>query len=63
MTEKLILRTEKDVKASMPVFIDIKTHSKLVALKAETGIPIRKLTDMMLNFAIENIVIEGDYEE
>lgn len=35
----------------------------MVALKAETGIPIRKLTDMMLNFALENIVIEGDNDE
>lgn len=63
MTDKLILKTEKDVKAAMPVFVDIKTHSKMVALKVETGIPIRKLTDMMLNFALENIVIEGDNDE
>lgn len=60
MTEKLILKPEKESKATMPIFIDIETHSKLVALKAETGVPIRKLTDMMLNFALENIVIEGE---
>ena len=61
MNEKqLVLKTEKVSKATMPVFIDIETHSKLVALKAETGVPIRKLTDMMLNFALENIVIEGE---
>lgn len=60
MTEKLVLKPEKESKATMPIFIDIETHSKLVALKAEKGVPIRKLTDMMLNFALENIVIEGE---
>lgn len=63
MTDKLILKTEKDGKATIPVYVDIKTHSKMVALKAETDISIRKLTEMMLNFALENIVIEGDNDE
>ncbi|MFZ8765667.1 hypothetical protein [Enterococcus diestrammenae] len=61
MSEKqLILKAEKVSKATMPVFIDIDQHQKLLALKSETGIPLRRLVEMFIDFGLENVVIEDE---
>lgn len=59
MDKKLVLKAEKESKATMPVFIDIEQHQKLLALKAETGIPLRRLVEKFIEYGLDNVVIEG----
>ncbi|MBC1233674.1 ribbon-helix-helix domain-containing protein [Listeria booriae] len=56
--EKLILTKEDESKASMPVFIDADLHEKLLELKKETKIPLRRIVEKMIRFSIDNVVIE-----
>lgn len=60
MDKKLVLKAEKESKATMPVFIDIDQHQKLLALKSETGIPLRRLVEKFIRFGLENVVIENE---
>lgn len=60
MEQKLVLKAEKESKATMPVFIDTEQHQKLLALKAETGIPLRRLVAKFIEYGLDNVVIEGD---
>ncbi|MDT2640672.1 hypothetical protein P7D31_11140 [Enterococcus dongliensis] len=60
MDKKLVLKAEKESKATMPVFIDIDQHQKLLALKSETGIPLRRLVEKFIEYGLDNVVIEGD---
>lgn len=60
MEQKLVLKAEKESKATMPVFIDTEQHQKLLALKAETGIPLRRLVEKFIEYGLDNVVIEGD---
>lgn len=60
MEQKLVLKAEKESKATMPVFIDTEQHQKLLALKAETGIPLRRLVKKFIEYGLDNVVIEGD---
>ncbi|KAF1303698.1 hypothetical protein [Enterococcus sp. JM9B] len=57
--KKLVLKAEKESKATMPVFIDTEQHQKLLALKAETGIPLRRLVEKFIEYGLDNVVIEG----
>lgn len=59
MDKKLVLKAEKESKATMPVFIDTEQHQKLLALKAETGIPLRRLVEKFIEYGLDNVVIEG----
>lgn len=59
MEQKLVLKAEKESKATMPVFIDTDQHQKLLALKAETGIPLRRLVEKFIEYGLDNVVIEG----
>nr|DAL95533.1 MAG TPA: hypothetical protein [Caudoviricetes sp.] len=60
MEKKLVLKAEKESKTTMPVFIDTEQHQKLLALKAETGIPLRRLVEKFIEYGLDNVVIEGD---
>ena len=60
MEQKLVLKAEKESKATMPVFIDTEQHQKLLALKAETGIPLRRLVEKFIEYGLDNVVIEDE---
>lgn len=60
MAEKIQLKVEKESKVYKPIFIGIEQHQRLLDIKNETGIPLKKLTNMFIDFAIDNLeIIEG----
>ncbi|MGO2565851.1 MAG: hypothetical protein ACTH8E_08680 [Brochothrix thermosphacta] len=60
MTQKVILKKQKESKATKLVFIDSVLHEKILQMKQETGIPINKLVEIFLEFGINNCVVEED---
>lgn len=63
MAEKIQLKVEKESKAYKPFFIGIEQHQRLLDIKNETGIPLKKLTNMFIDFAIDNLEIIEESEE
>lgn len=63
MAEKIQLKVEKESKTYKPIFIGIEQHQKLLDIKNETGIPLKKLTNMFIDFAIDNLEIIEESEE
>lgn len=58
MTQKeLIIKKEKESKATMPVFIDSEQHQQLLELKNETGVPLRRIVEKLIDFGLENVKI------
>ena len=60
--EKLVLKKEKEVKATQPVFIDIEQHKVLLELKNETGIPLRRIIGKFIEFGFEHLEVISDDE-
>lgn len=63
MADKIQLKVEKESKAYKPIFIGIEQHQRLLDIKNETGIPLKKLTNMFIDFAIDNLEIIEESEE
>lgn len=61
-----IVKQKKEASAVKPTSIYTETHEKLTALSNDCGIPIVKLISLMVDFAMENMVIvdqEGTQKE
>lgn len=60
MTEKLVLKSEKTDKTTLPVFIGVDLLDQLKEIKAETNLPIRKIVEKFIRYGLENVVIEDE---
>ncbi len=58
--KKLVLKTEKDDKKTLPVFIGVDLLDQLKEVKSETNIPIRRIVEKCIRFGLENLVIEEE---
>lgn len=52
-----IVKQKKGANAVKPTNIYTDTHEKLISVSNESGIPIVKLISLMVDFAMENMVI------
>lgn len=55
---KLILKKEKEVVATKPIFIDVNILNTLKEIKAETNIPMNKLAQEFILFGIQHMEIQ-----
>ncbi|MDK2844101.1 MAG: hypothetical protein PWP69_893 [Enterococcus sp.] len=55
---KLILKKEKEIVATKPIFIDVNILNTLKEIKAETNIPMNKLAQEFILFGIQHMEIQ-----
>lgn len=55
---KLILKKEKEIVATKPIFIDVNILNTLKEIKAETNIPMNKLAQEFILFGIHHMEIQ-----
>lgn len=59
---KLTIYKTSEAKATKPVFIDTELLNRINEIKQETGVPINRLVDKMLRYALNNIEITEEHE-
>ncbi|HEQ6320741.1 TPA: hypothetical protein VHJ60_000912 [Streptococcus pyogenes] len=47
--EKLTLKKEKENTATLPFFVGIDLHAQIKEISTETGIPMRRIIERMIN--------------
>ena len=57
---KLILKKEKEIVATKPIFIDVNILNTLKEIKAETNIPMNKLAQEFILFGIQHMEIQDE---
>ena len=57
---KLILKKEKEIVATKPIFIDVNIFNTLKEIKAETNIPMNKLAQEFILFGIQHMEIQDE---
>ena len=57
---KLILKKEKEIVATKPIFIDVNILNTLKEIKAETNIPMYKLAQEFILFGIQHMEIQDE---
>jgi len=64
MTEKLVLRRQRSSSPNgvKPIFVDTQALNLVREVKEETGIPLGRLTEMFIEFAVKHIEIASDDE-
>ena len=55
---KLILKKEKEIVATKPIFIDVNILNTLKEIKAEPNIPMNKLAQEFILFGIQHMEIQ-----
>lgn len=56
----IIAKERASVSGYRPVFISGETHTQLKELSAETGLPMNRLTEKFIAFAMERLTLVGD---
>lgn len=57
---RLILKKEKEIVATKPIFIDVNILNTLKEIKAETNIPMNKLAQEFILFGIQHMEIQDE---
>lgn len=65
MTEKLVLRRQRPTSSNgvKPLFVDAQVLNAVREVKEETGIPMGRLTEIFIEYAIKHIEVVSDTEK
>lgn len=58
--QKSYYEKEKEVKATMPVFVSVEQHSQLLELESETGIQLRWILEKFIKHVIKNTIVKEE---
>lgn len=65
MAEKLILRKQRvnENNGTKPIFVDVSILDSIREIKEETGIPMRRIVEQFIYYAMNNVeIVDEDGE-